>query len=253
MTITFLGTGTSQGIPVIACDCTVCSSLDFRDNRTRTSIHVEYQGQSIVVDTGPDFRFQMLRERIKKLDAVLFTHQHRDHTAGLDEVRSFNFKQKSDVPVFASDDVIKQLKKDFGYIFAGANYPGLPRIVTNSITNNTFKIGAQEIEPIQVLHLKLPVFGFRFGDFTYITDANHIPEKEKIKIMGSKTLVLNALQLNTHPSHFNLEEALQLVEELQPQTTYLTHISHNLGLHKKVETDLPSNVHLAYDGLKLIS
>ncbi len=253
MTITFLGTGTSQGIPVIACDCTVCSSLDFRDNRTRTSIHVEYQGQSIVVDTGPDFRFQMLRERIKKLDAVLFTHQHRDHTAGLDEVRSFNFKQKSDVPVFASEDVIKQLKKDFGYIFAGANYPGLPRIVTNSITNNTFKIGTQEIKPIQVLHLKLPVFGFRFGDFTYITDANHIPEKEKIKIMGSKTLVLNALQLNTHPSHFNLEEALQLVEELQPQTTYLTHISHNLGLHKKVETDLPSNVHLAYDGLKLIS
>jgi phosphoribosyl 1,2-cyclic phosphate phosphodiesterase len=251
VTITFLGTGTSQGVPVIACDCPVCTSLDFRDTRSRSSIHIAFEGQSVVVDTGPDFRFQILRERIKKLDAVLFTHQHRDHTAGLDEIRSFNFKQRSDMPIFASEEVITQLGKDFNYIFAGADYPGLPRIITNVISNQPFKIGTLAILPIQVLHYKLPVFGFRFGDFTYITDANHIPAEEKLKIRGSKTLVLNALQINSHPSHFNLEEALQLVEELEPQTAYFTHISHNLGLHKKIEPTLPPNVHLAYDGLKL--
>lgn len=251
MKVTFLGTGTSQGIPVIACDCMVCASLDFRDTRTRTSIHIENEGSSLVVDTGPDFRSQVLRERITHLDAVLFTHEHRDHTAGLDEIRSYNFKQKKDMPLYASEAVTKQLKEDFGYIFAGSKYPGIPRIVNHVIENETFSIGQTDITPILVMHHKLPVFGFRINDFTYITDANYISEEEKLKIRGSKILVLNALQLKTHPSHFNLNEAMKMVEDLQPETAYFTHISHNLGLHKHVESGLPSNVHLAYDGLKV--
>lgn len=251
MNVTFLGTGTSQGIPVIACNCDVCNSVDYRDIRTRTSIHIEVNNQSFVIDTGPDFRSQILRERILTLDAVIFTHQHRDHTAGLDEIRSFNFKQKADMPIFASKSVIKQLKEDFAYIFSDSKYPGLPKIDCNEISNVDFTIGPTTFSPIQVMHHKLPVFGFRINDFTYITDANHIPEEEKPKIYGSKVLVLNALQIKPHISHYNLEEAIDVVNELQPDKAYFTHISHNLGFHKHVESMLPNHIQLAYDGLKL--
>lgn len=251
MTITFLGTGTSQGVPVIACDCEVCNSLDFRDKRTRTSIHIEVDGQSIVIDTGPDFRQQILRERIHKLDAIIFTHQHRDHTGGLDDVRSFNFKQKSDMPIYGSRAVIEQLKKDYEYIFNPSDYPGVPKVIEYLIDNNTFRINNTNIIPIYLLHHKLPVFGFRIYDFTYITDANYIDQDEKEKIIGSKILVINALQKKHHISHFNLQEALDIISELKPEKAYLTHISHYLGQSRQIEEELPDNVMLAYDGLKI--
>jgi len=250
LTVTFLGTGTSQGVPVIACDCEVCQSIDFRDKRTRTSIHIDVDGQSIVIDTGPDFRLQILRERILKLDAVIFTHQHRDHTGGLDEVRSFNFKQKSDMPIYGSREVIEQLKKEYEYIFNPGDYPGVPSVNEFIIDTNTFRINNTNIIPINLLHYKLPVFGFRIYDFTYITDANYIDDDEKEKIKGSKALVINALQKKHHISHFNLQEALDIIAELKPEKAYLTHISHYLGQSRKVEAELPENVMLAYDGLK---
>jgi len=249
--ITFLGTGTSQGVPVIGCNCEVCSSLDFRDNRLRTSVHIAVKGKSFVIDTGPDFRQQMLRERIKHLDAVIYTHQHKDHIAGMDEVRSFNFKQGIDMPVYGTREVLQQLKKEFSYVFESEKYPGVPRIHINEISNHPFKIGPVKFIPIRVMHFKMPVLGFRVQDFTYITDANLIPESEIPKLMDSKVLVINALQINKHISHFNLEEALEVVELIQPQKAYFTHISHRLGLHSTVQRKLPDHVELAWDGLKL--
>lgn len=251
MIVTFLGTGTSQGVPVIACTCEVCQSIDFRDNRTRTSVHIEAEDLSLVIDTGPDFRHQVLRERINKLDAVLFTHQHKDHTAGLDEVRSYNFAQKIDMPIYGSKDVISQLKRDYEYIFSETSYPGVPRVSPIEIDVNPFSIKNQEIIPIDLLHYKLPVFGYRINDFTYITDANFISEKELEKIKGSDILVINALQKEKHVSHFTLEEALEIIEKVGPRKAYLTHISHRLGLHSEVDIELPKNVSLAYDGLKI--
>jgi phosphoribosyl 1,2-cyclic phosphate phosphodiesterase len=249
--VTFLGTGTSQGVPVIACNCAVCSSLDFKDKRLRTSILIEYQSKSIVIDTGPDFRQQMLRERVSQLDAVLFTHEHKDHTAGLDDIRAFNFKQNKDMPVYASESVLNQLKTEYHYIFAAHKYPGIPRIQIKEIKNEAFDVEQIPIIPIEVMHYKLPVFGFRIADFTYITDANFIAEEEKEKIKGSRVLVLNALQKEPHISHFTLHEALKLIEELAPEQTYLTHISHKLGTHTTVSKELPANVALAYDGLQI--
>lgn len=251
MTITFLGTGTSQGVPVIACGCEVCRSLDFRDKRLRSSIHLSVDDLSIVVDTGPDFRQQMLRERIDWLDAILFTHEHKDHTAGMDDVRSFNFKQKMDMPIYGRSSVLEQLKTEFAYVFAEKKYPGVPRVVTQLIDNNAFMIGNTTITPIEVMHYKLPVFGFRVGDFTYITDANSITDSEKKKVHGSKIVVLNALQKDPHISHFTLEEAITLAEEFGAEQTYFTHISHRLGRHKEISKELPEGVFLAYDGLKL--
>ncbi|MFT7029978.1 MAG: phosphoribosyl 1,2-cyclic phosphate phosphodiesterase [Marinoscillum sp.] len=251
MKVTFLGTGTSQGIPVIACECEVCNSIDYRDKRTRASIHIEVDGLSLVVDTGPDFRTQILRERIKSLDAVLFTHAHKDHTAGMDDVRSFNFKQKMDIPVYASKEVINQLKSEFAYVFAEEKYPGVPRINAIEIENTPFKINETEIRPVEVLHFKLPVFGFRIKDFTYITDANYISEQEKEKIKGSKVLVLNALQQKPHISHFTLEQALELAVEFGAEQTYFTHMSHHMGKHRDVENLLPDGVFFAYDGLQI--
>ncbi len=251
MTITFLGTGTSQGVPVIACQCEVCRSLDYRDKRLRTSVHVEVDGLSLVVDTGPDFRQQMLRERIRWLDAILFTHEHKDHTAGMDDVRSFNFKQRMDMPIYGRKTVLDQLKREFAYVFAEKKYPGVPSVITREIDNHKFSINDVEVTPIEVLHYKLPVFGFRIGDFTYITDANHISGEEKDKIRGSKVLVLNALQKESHISHFTLEEAITLASEVNAERTYLTHISHRLGTHKQVSKELPENIVLAYDGLKV--
>lgn len=249
MKVTFLGTGTSQGVPVIGCECEVCTSIDFQDNRLRSSIHIEVDGLSLVVDTGPDFRQQMLRSRVKKLDAVLFTHAHKDHTAGMDDIRSFNFLQKMDMPVYARQDVICQLKEEFAYMFSESKYPGVPRVVINTITCDTFTIGKTKIQPIEVRHHKLPVLGFRINDFTYITDANYISDEEKEKIKGSKILVLNALQKTPHISHFTLAEALELIAELKPEKAYLTHISHKLGTYQEIKKELPKNVEQAWDGL----
>jgi len=249
--ITFLGTGTSQGVQVIGCDCQICKSLDYRDKRTRTSVFIDTGKVQIIIDTGPDFRAQVLRERIRHIDAVLFTHQHKDHTAGLDDIRSFNFIQKMDIPIYGRKAVLEQLKREFSYIFEESNYPGIPRVKTFEIINETFKIGDTEIIPIETLHHKLPVFGFRINDFTYITDANKIPEEELKKITGSKALVINALQKEAHISHFNLEEAINQAKECNCDTTYFTHISHKLGLHGIIEADLPDNIRLAYDGLQL--
>ncbi|QNL21124.1 MBL fold metallo-hydrolase [Hyphobacterium sp. CCMP332] len=251
MKLTFLGTGTSQGVPVIGCDCKVCRSLDFRDDRLRSSVHIEDGDTSIIVDSGPDFRQQVLRERIRKMDALLFTHEHKDHTAGMDDIRSFNFLQKKDMPVYARKEVIEQLKREFAYIFENLPYPGIPRIKVEEIENKSFTIGNTEIIPIEVMHMKLPVFGFRFGDITYITDAKTISEKERKKIRGSKVLVLNALHQKEHYSHLNLKEAIALAKDLKAEKAYFTHISHWMGLHEEVEKDLPENMFLAYDGLKL--
>ncbi len=251
MKVTFLGTGTSQGVPVIACDCEVCKSVDFRDQRTRSSIHIEVDGLSLVVDTGPDFRAQVLRERITKLDAVLFTHQHKDHTAGMDDIRSFNFHQQMDMPLYGTSMVFDQLKREYAYVFQKEKYPGVPRVKPIEIENETFSINGLDITPIEVMHYKLPVFGFRIKDFTYITDAKVIPDREIEKILGSKVVVLNALQKKEHISHFTFEEALEMAEKLGAEQTYLTHISHKLGKHRDVQEELPENVHLAYDGLEL--
>jgi phosphoribosyl 1,2-cyclic phosphate phosphodiesterase len=249
--ITFLGTGTSQGVPVIGCTCKVCNSIDFRDKRTRTSIHLYTKGVSLVVDTGPDFRQQVLRERIIHLDGVLFTHEHRDHTAGLDDLRSFNFLQKEDIPIYGRKKVINQLKKEFAYVFEEHKYPGIPQVDANVIDNKEFRLKGLNILPIEVLHHKLPVFGFRIGDFTYITDANDISSEEKDKIRGSEIIVVNALQQEKHISHFNLPEAIDLIDELGPEKAYFTHISHKLGSHDQVERSLGDNMFLAYDGLKI--
>jgi phosphoribosyl 1,2-cyclic phosphate phosphodiesterase len=251
VTVTFLGTGTSQGVPVIGCPCKVCHSLDFRDKRLRTSIHLAVNNMSLVIDTGPDFRQQMLREQIHTLDAILYTHEHKDHTAGLDDIRPFNFRQKRDMPIFGRQQVIEQIKTEFAYAFSEKRYPGVPQITTHTITNQPFKINDLTIEPIEVLHYKLPVFGFRVGNFTYITDASYISPGEKEKIKNSEVLVLNALQKEDHISHFTLDEAIEVINELKPKKAYLTHISHRLGLHNEIMKELPENVELAYDGLKL--
>ncbi|MFY0598028.1 MAG: MBL fold metallo-hydrolase [Cyclobacteriaceae bacterium] len=251
MTITFLGTGTSQGVPVIACDCEVCRSIDFRDKRTRSSIHIQVDNQSFVIDTGPDFRTQMLRERIKHVDAILFTHEHKDHTAGMDDVRSFNFAQKMDMPVYADQRVINQLEKEFSYVFAKEKYPGVPSVQVHNINNSSFDINNVQITPIEVMHYKLPVFGFRIKDFTYITDANYISAEEIEKIKDTKILVLNALQKTEHISHFTLDQAIEMANVIKPEKCYFTHISHRLGKHRDVAEELPSNCELAFDGLKI--
>ena len=252
MILTFLGTGTSQGVPVIACECEVCKSIDFKDKRTRTSVHLDVDGLSLIIDVGPDFRMQVLREKISTLDAILLTHEHKDHTAGLDEVRSFNFKQKKDMPLYGRDKVLEQLKTEFAYIFSPVKYPGVPRVQLKPIGNKPFKIAKTEITPIEVMHYKLPVYGFRIKDCVYITDANHISEEEKQKLKNADILVLNALQQKPHISHFTLNEALALIDELKPKRAYLTHISHNLGMTRDVDPLLPENVSLAYDGLKVV-
>lgn len=252
MKITFLGTGTSQGVPVIGCDCPVCSSLDFRDKRLRSAIHLDINGKSIVIDTGPDFRTQMLREKINTLDAVIFTHEHKDHTAGLDDIRPYNFMQKKDMPVFATKKVLSQIKREFSYIFEEVKYPGVPKVMTHEISKTTaFEVEGIPFTPIEVMHYRLPVLGFRIGDFTYITDAKTIAKEEMEKIKGTKYLVLNALQTTHHISHFTLQEAIDMVNFIQPEKAYFTHISHKLGSHAEVEAILPEHIRLAYDGLKL--
>jgi phosphoribosyl 1,2-cyclic phosphate phosphodiesterase len=248
--VTILGSGTSQGVPVIACECAVCHSLDYRDKRLRVSVHLEIEGKSYIIDSGPDFRQQVLRERIKKLDALIFTHEHKDHTAGMDDIRAFNFSQHKDMPLYAEERVLEQLKREYSYIFENLSYPGIPRVELHPITEAPFQIDGIPFIPIRAYHHKLPVLGFRVGNFTYITDANAIPEDEKEKIKGSEIIVLNALRHEPHISHFSLPEAVHLLEELAPKQAYLTHISHLLGFHGQVEPTLPPYIKLAYDGLK---
>ena len=251
MIVTFLGTGTSQGVPLIGCDCRVCRSPDPKDKRLRTSIHIQSADTSVVVDSGPDFRQQMLREEIKKLDAVVFTHEHKDHIAGLDDVRAFNYLQQKPMDVYATERVQKAIHREFAYIFSGENYPGIPKLNLHPIADVPFLIYDIRFEPIEVLHLNLPVLGFRIGNFTYITDANFISAEEKEKIKGSKYLVINALRKEKHISHYTLDEAVELIQELKPEMAYLTHISHQLGRHEEVNSELPGNIECAYDGLKL--
>lgn len=251
MRITFLGTGTSQGVPVITCSCPVCTSEDKRDNRLRSSILVESEDTSLVIDTGPDFRQQMLRINAKKLDAVVFTHEHKDHIAGLDDVRAFNFAHGRSMDVYCTDQVSTALKREFHYVFSNDNYPGIPKIDLNIIENKAFSIKDIDLLPIEVFHYKMPVMGYRIGDFTYITDAKSISEQEKDKIKGSKVIVLNALRRHDHISHLTLDEAVELMMELKPEKAYFTHISHYLGLHEDVNAELPPNMELAYDGLEI--
>jgi phosphoribosyl 1,2-cyclic phosphate phosphodiesterase len=251
LTITFLGTGTSQGVPVIGCSCEVCKSLDYRDKRFRSSVHININNQSFVIDTGPDFRQQMLRENISRLDAILFTHAHRDHTAGLDDVRAYNFLQNMDMPVYGTQATLDQLRNDFAYIFEEHHYPGLPRLDLRAITENPFNINGVKITPLPVKHLRLSVMGFRMGDFSYVTDANFISEATYKKLEGTKILVLNALQQDPHISHFTLQQAIEVAQKVKAEKTYFTHLSHKMGLHATVSKELPENISIAVDGLQL--
>lgn len=251
MKVTFLGTGTSQGVPVIACDCQVCKSESAKDKRLRVSILIENSGKNIVVDSGPDFRYQMLRAEVKHLEAILFTHEHKDHVAGLDDIRAFNFRQKQAMDIFGHKRVLEHLKQEFHYAFTEFKYPGVPLINLHQIENSPFQICDLLFTPIEVMHYKLPVFGFRIENFTYITDAKTVSETEKEKIRGTETLVINALQIEEHISHFTLSEAIQFAEDIGAKTTYFTHISHRLGKHQSINELLPAGIELAYDGLVL--
>ena len=251
--ITFLGTGTSQGVPVITCNCEVCQSDDHRNNRLRVSILIETADKTIVIDSGPDFRYQMLRAKVKDLDAILFTHEHKDHVAGLDDIRPFNYLLHKNIDIYASDRVQDALKKEFSYIFSEIKYPGLPQIELHTIDKDLFFIGQTEITPLAIMHYKLPILGFRIGDFTYITDAKTVSEETIAKVRGTKILVVNALQRQSHISHFTLDEAIDFAAKIGAEQTYFTHISHNLGLHEEVEKELPYGIKLAYDGLTLFS
>ncbi len=249
MELEFLGTGTSQGVPVIGCDCDVCRSDDKRDKRLRSSVILRSGAQTILVDGGPDMRQQLLRAGVKRLDAVLLTHEHADHIMGLDDLRSFNFRQGGEMPIYADERTQNALRRVYAYAFAEDKYPGIPRFELRTIDPAGFLVGDQQVCPIQVMHYQLPVWGFRMGDITYITDAKTIRSDEKRKIKGSKVLVLNALHKEPHLSHFTLEEALALIDELQPDRAFLTHIGHLMGKHQDVSVELPEGVCIAYDGL----
>lgn len=252
MQVTFLGTGTSQGVPVIACPCDICASADPKDKRLRTSVMITENDKNFVIDAGPDFRQQLLREQVTSLEAVIFTHEHKDHVAGLDDVRAFNYRTGRDFNVYAHPRIQAALKREFPYAFEEIKYPGVPSIEMHTIGNEDFEVEGVQFTPIEVLHYKLPVWGYRVGDFVYITDANYIDDENKQKAKGAKVLVLNALRHQSHISHFTLKEAIALAIELEAATTYFTHISHQLGLHEDISPSLPENMFLAYDGLKLV-
>ena len=249
--VTVLGSGTSQGIPQIACDCEVCLSTDVKDQRLRSSILVSHKGFNYCIDSGPDFRQQMLRNQVKRLDGIIYTHQHKDHTAGLDDGRAFNFKQQADMPLYCSSDVEKALRMEFSYVFSEDKYPGIPKVQVHNLDGHPFVLPCGlEVTPISLMHHKLPVFGFRFGNFTYITDANYISRVELEKVKGTKILIINALRLSEHISHFNFAEALALIEELAPEKAYLTHISHLFGKHADIASWCPQNVEPCFDGMQ---
>lgn len=250
MKITFLGTGTSQGLPVIACQCMVCKSNSAKNKRLRSSVLVQLEECNIVIDAGPDFRYQMLRQDVKKLDAILITHSHKDHIAGLDDVRSYNYLQKQPMDIYASIRDQETIKQEFSYAFREHSYPGVPIIHLHDIQE---KICIKDVmvEVLPVLHLKMEVYGFKIGDFAYITDANFIPPETMAKLLDCKVIVLNALRKEEHVSHFNLNGAIKILEFLRPEKAYLTHISHLMGLYQDVEKDLPSFIRLAYDGLEI--
>jgi len=249
--ITFLGTGTSTGVPMIACPCAICASTDTHDKRLRSSILVESPTTTVVVDTTPDFRYQMLRAQVRKLDAVIFTHPHKDHLAGLDDVRAYNFFQRRPMDLYANEMTQEAIVREFPYAFADTRYPGIPELRLNRIHEEPFSIGDIDITPIQVWHMKMPVLGFRFGDFTYITDANRIEDHQREKIRGSRQIVLNALRHEKHLSHFSLNEAIDEVRYLRVPQAWFTHISHQLGKYADINPSLPPGMQLAYDGLML--
>ncbi len=250
--LTFLGTGTSQGVPLIGCKCEVCRSTNPADKRLRSSVLIESAETRVVIDSGPDFRQQLLRYDIDRLDAVVFTHEHKDHIAGLDEVRAFNFLNAMRMPVYATDRVQTALKREFAYIFSDEKYPGIPEIDLYSITDLPLTIGNLTLHPINVMHYRLPVKAFRINNLAYITDANFIDAHEKQKLQNLDVLILNALRHESHISHFTLQQAVELVQELKPKKSYFTHISHQLGTHIEVNKSLPPNMELACDGLQLI-
>ncbi|MBR4301070.1 MAG: MBL fold metallo-hydrolase [Bacteroidales bacterium] len=252
MKITFLGTGTSQGVPVIGCRCAVCESLDSKDKRLRTSALIQVDDKNILIDIGPDFREQMLRSSVRHLDAILITHAHRDHVAGIDDIRPFNYYQKAPIDIYARDNAIVAIRRDYSYIFEKHIYPGLPEANLVEVSGKaSFDVDNINIMPIEVMHKDLPILGYRIGDLTYITDANYISDQELEKLKDTKVLVINALRIETHFSHFSLSEALQIVNRIKPERAYLTHMSHEMGFYNEVSRSLPQNVFLAYDGLEI--
>ena len=252
MKITFLGTGTSQGVPLIGCNCDICQSADEKDKRLRSSALISIDKKNILIDAGPDFRQQMLRENIINLDAILLTHEHKDHIGGLDDVRAFNYIQKKPMDIYAEKRVNDLLQsRDFAYVVERKDYPGIPKMNFHNIENKLFELGKENVMPIRGIHHQLPVFGFRIRDFAYITDMNFISKEEKKKLKGLDVLVITALRRKKHVSHFSLEEALEIINEVKPKKAYLTHISHKLGFYKDLINELPENVYPAYDGLTI--
>ena len=250
--LTFLGTGTSQGVPVIACPCAVCTSNDPCDKRLRCSVLIQVDGKNIVVDSGPDFRQQMLRAGIKRLDAILFTHGHKDHTAGLDDVRAYNYVLQSPMDIYAEERVQDVLHQEFAYIFAETKYPGVPELDIYTIDEKPFTIDKTNVIPIRAMHMYLPILGFRIGRLAYLTDVNYISENEIDKLRGLDCFVVNGLRKEPHISHFTLQEALTLIDVVKPSRAYITHISHQMGLHQQVQAELPPNVFLAYDEMEIM-
>jgi phosphoribosyl 1,2-cyclic phosphate phosphodiesterase len=250
--ITFLGTGTSQGIPVIACECSTCTSEDQHDKRLRTSLLLETDDTTLLFDAGPDFRQQMLREHVTRLDSIILTHEHRDHISGLDDVRAFNYKSQDAIDIYSEERVQKAIKKEYSYVFSEFQYPGIPKMRLNSIPEHHFTIKGIQIIPVRVFHYRLPVYGFRVGNFAYITDANYIPEESKERLIGVKYLVINALRKEKHISHFSLREAVDFIREISPKKAFITHISHQMGCYSEVSKELPPEIVLAWDGLSFL-
>ncbi|MFY9150878.1 MAG: MBL fold metallo-hydrolase [Prolixibacteraceae bacterium] len=251
MKLTFLGTGTSQGVPVVACQCPVCLSNDPKDKRLRASVMIETESQCLVIDAGPDFRQQMLTHQVRHLNGILLTHEHVDHIFGLDDIRAFNWTQKMPTDIYAEERVQIAIKRIFDYVFATFRYPGIPQMHLHLIENKPFSIGDLEIIPIRGFHYKLPVFGFRFGKIAYVTDVNRLEETEMDKLLGLDVLVINALRKEEHISHYNLSQALDLIAAVKPGNAYLTHLSHQMGFYEEVQKELPEHVFLAYDGLEI--